>query len=206
MKKAMKQSTLTYLLNITSMLLLLCVAVSCLATAQMSRRVSQANTNRYDLTQNATIFMNASSCLTNEARAYAATAQYVHYENYWNKVNSLKNRERSIEAMKAIGIIAEEQQKIDSMAALSNQLVPLEGTSMEDVLAGRVNQGPSGGVWKRIYQTIAQINEIKPEFLQMLDQRSEAEVRRLEGINQLLQILNFAIIGAVMSFRPSPFW
>ena len=39
--------------------------------------------------------------------------------------------------MQDIGITAEEQGMIDSMYALSNQLVPLEEQAMEQVQAGR---------------------------------------------------------------------
>ena len=85
-----------------------------------------ANEARFALTYNANRFMNGSAYLTNEVRAYAATGSQVHYDNYWNEVNNLKNRDIGVAAMQDIGITAEEQGMIDSMYALSNQLVPPE--------------------------------------------------------------------------------
>ena len=69
------------------------------------------------------------SYLTNEVRAFAATGAQEHYDNYWNEINNLKNREQGVAALQEIGITAEEQKMIDEMSALSNSLVPLEEQS-----------------------------------------------------------------------------
>ena len=134
MKKAMNQSTLTTLLNGVSICALLLMMAALFAYSNVSQRLETAHENRYELTYNANRFMNGSAYLTNEVRAFAATGIKEHYDNYFNEVNNLKNRDQGVAAMQKIGITSEEQAMIDSMYALSNQLVPLEEQAMEQVL------------------------------------------------------------------------
>ena len=84
MKKTMNQSTRSYILNGFSILALLITALLLLFYSNMNSRLYTANQERFDLTYNANRFMNGSSYLTNEVRAYAATGDTVHYDNYWN--------------------------------------------------------------------------------------------------------------------------
>lgn len=73
MKKAMKQSTLIYILNGVSIFSLLITLLSVLYYGSINSKIQQAARNRYELTYNANRFMNGSAYLTNEVRAYAAT-------------------------------------------------------------------------------------------------------------------------------------
>ena len=119
MKKTMNQSTRSYILNGFSILALLITALLLLFYSNMNSRLYTANQERFDLTYNANRFMNGSSYLTNEVRAYATTGDTVHYDNYWNEVNNLKNRDQGVAAMQEIGITKEEQALIDAMSKLS---------------------------------------------------------------------------------------
>ena len=104
MKKAMNLSKLTLILNGISMLTLLLMVVFLCFYSSVSSQLSQANEERFDLTYNANRFMNGSAYLTNEVRAYASTGNQVHYDNYWNEINNLKNRDLGVAAMQEIGI------------------------------------------------------------------------------------------------------
>ena len=126
MKKAMKQSKLIAVLNGISIFALILMALLLLFYANVDKKLSQNNEDRFNLTYNANRFMNGSAYLTNEVRAYAATGDQVHYDNYWNEINNLKNRDQGVAAMQEIGITSGEQSMIDEMSALSNKLVPLE--------------------------------------------------------------------------------
>ena len=75
MKKAINQSTLTFILNAISILTLLFIAVSLISYSRVSRQLNTANEERFQLTYNANRFMNGSSYLTNEVRAFAATGE-----------------------------------------------------------------------------------------------------------------------------------
>ncbi len=138
MKKAMNQSTHISILNGISIATLVLMLFLLFAYAGTNRQLSADSENRFNLTYNANRFMNGSAYLTNEVRAYAATGEQVHYDNYWNEINNLKNRDQGVAAMQEIGITQEEQAMIDQMSSLSNQLVPLEEQAMENVQAGRL--------------------------------------------------------------------
>ena len=73
MKKKMNQSTQTIILNGASIFALCIVIVLLCFQVRVSQKLSSANSNRFNLTYDANRFMNASSFLTNEVRAYAAT-------------------------------------------------------------------------------------------------------------------------------------
>ena len=131
MKKAIKQSTLTNAINIGSILLMAWVTLLFILYSWANSAVDKANIDRFELTFNANRFMNGSTYLTDQVRNYAVTGDIEHFDNYWNEINTLKNRDIGLAAMKEIGITAEEQKMIDDMSALSNNLVPLESAAMD---------------------------------------------------------------------------
>ena len=179
MKKAINQSTLTFILNAISILTLLFIAVSLISYSRVSRQLNTANEERFQLTYNANRFMNGSSYLTNEVRAFAATGEQEHYDNYWNEVNTLKNRDQGVAAMQEIGITTEEQTMIDKMSSLSNNLVPLEENAMEQVQNGNLEDALNYVYGSDYNAAITQINSLKEEFLNTLEQRTAEETARL---------------------------
>ena len=179
MKKAINQSTLTFILNAISILTLLFIAVSLISYSRVSRQLNTANEERFQLTYNANRFMNGSSYLTNEVRAFAATGEQEHYDNYWNEVNTLKNRDQGVAAMQEIGITTEEQTMIDKMSSLSNNLVPLEENAMEQVQNGNLEDALNYVYGSDYNAAITQINSLKEEFLNTLEKRTAEETARL---------------------------
>ena len=198
MKKAVKQSVMIQSLNFCSILAMLGIVFSFLCFVNVRNKVNNANTDRYDLTYNANRYMNGSAYLTNEVRAYAATGSEEHYNNYWNEINNLKNREIGVANLKEIGITSEEQAMIDSMSSLSNQLVPLETLAMENVKAGKMDLAVDYVYGQEYSDSIAKINEIKSNILASLDHRSEKEIKRLEGVSTLIKSVCFLFIFAVV--------
>lgn len=186
MKKRMKQSTMMLILNGISIAALVFMAFSLFCYGRVNRKINEANSDRYELTYNANRFMNGSSYLTNEVRAYAATALQKHYDNYWNEINNLKNRDIGVENLKTIGITAEEQAMIDEMSALSNQLVPLEEEAMQDAAAGDKVSALQYVYGDEYNSAITKINQLKSDFLTELDQRAEGEVNRLIKISYFI--------------------
>lgn len=198
MKKAVKQSVMIQTLNVCSILAMLGIVFSFLCFVNVRNKINNANTNRYDLTYNANRFMNGSAYLTNEVRAYAATGLEKHYNNYWNEINTLKNRDIGVAKLKEIGITAEEQAMIDAMSSLSNQLVPLETQAMENVNAGNTDLAIDYVYGQEYSDSITKINEIKSNLLASLDERSEKEIDRLVDVSTLIKIVCFIFIFAVI--------
>lgn len=200
MKRAMNQSTLTLILNGASILALLFMVFSLFSYGKVNSELSAANAERFDLTYNANRFMNGSAYLTNEVRAFASTGLTEHYDNYWNEVDVLKNRDQGVAAMQEIGITKEEQAMIDAMSALSNQLVPLEDNAMKEVQAG--NQADAVAyVYGEEYNTsITQINALKDQFLEALNTRTLTQVDRLEQEAENIKLRMIAAMSMVGVF------
>lgn len=197
-KKVMKQTTAVSLLNGLSAIFLLAVILSFIAVILNTGKLNRANQEHYDLTYNANRFMNGSAYLTNEVRAYAATGDKEHYDNYWNEINVLKNRDIGVANLQEIGITDEEQAIIDAMSALSNKLVPLESAAMENVAADKMSAAIEYVYGSEYNKEIKEINAYKEKFLSMLDERSASNIRRIKASNLSFMALSFALIIAVV--------
>lgn len=198
MKQAVKQSTMTNFINFGSILLVALVGVLFFYTAVLNGKGEVANANRFSLTENANRFMNGSSYLTNEVRAYAATADEKHFDNYWNEINNLKNRDIGVANMKEIGITPTEQDMIDQMSSLSNNLVPLESAAMDRVKAGDMS-GAIEDVFGESYEkTIGQIQTIKSDFLKVIDSRALKAVVDLQNRTRLAETVMGIFIGMLV--------
>ena len=179
MKKAMNQSTLTMILNGISILALIFMGFALFSNSHIRTLLNSANEERFNLTYNANRFMNGSAYLTNEVRAFAATGNETHYNNYMNEVNNLKNRDKGVSAMQEIGITDDEQAMINEMSSISNELVPLEETAMRQTKGGQ-NEIAINYVYGEDYETaITKINALKEEFLQKLNDRTAQTVGNL---------------------------
>nr|WP_304711122.1 methyl-accepting chemotaxis protein [uncultured Acetatifactor sp.] len=197
MKRAMKQSTLILILNGISILTLLFMVYSLVSYSKISSRLTAASEERFSLTYNANRFMNGSAYLTNEVRAFSATGDQQHYDNYWNEINELQNRDKGVAALQEIGITEEEQGMIDDMFALSNQLVPLEENAMEEVQAGNMEDAISYVYGKDYSESIAQINSLKEQFLAALDQRSLTQIQNLQKEAESIRLSMFLALAMV---------
>ncbi len=156
------------------------MGVALFANSHIRTLLNSANEERFNLTYNANRFMNGSAYLTNEVRAFAATGEPEHYDNYWREVNELKNRDLGVSAMQEIGITDEEQNMIDDMFSLSNELVPLEEEAMNQVKAGDKESAVRYVYGSDYNSAIAQINALKDQFLTALDTRTK---ERLDDLN-----------------------
>lgn len=195
MKKAMSQTLLTLILNGVSILSLIFLTLCLYSYRNVNTQLNQANAERFDLTYNANRFMNGSSYLTNEVRAFAATGLQEHFDNYWNEVDTLKNRDKGVAAMQEIGITAAEQRMIDDMYALSNQLVPLEDEAMKNVRDGKRAAALDYVYGTEYSESIAQINLLKEQFLTALDQRTSEQINSLiQESNQIRVLMILALV------------
>ena len=105
MKKSLNQSTITFILNGVSVISLIFMVFSLSSYNKINHQLNKAQNERFELTYNANRFMNGSAYLTNEVRAFASTGIQEHYDNYWNEVDNLKNRDAGITVFKVINFI-----------------------------------------------------------------------------------------------------
>ena len=137
MKVKISQSKMVNFLGVFCSALIIVFVVCVVLINLANGHLNDAYENLHDLTLYTDAFGDASAYLTDEVRGYAASGDQTHYDNYWNEVNVSKNRERNVEAAKAIGLKDEELKLLDEIAEISNNLVPLEEQAMELTAAGR---------------------------------------------------------------------
>ncbi len=193
----MNQSKLNQILNGASITALLLVLALVLAYGSVNGKVDRANEDRFSLTYNANRFMNGSAYLTNEVRAYASTGKKEYYDNYWNEINNLKNRDLGVAAMQEIGITDSEQAMIDQMSSLSNNLVPLEEGAMKQVQEGQMEEALNYVYGDEYNTVIGNINGLKEQFLNTLDQRTQSEVDTLVLEANIIKGIIFAALFGV---------
>ena len=204
-KKAIKQSTLTFVLNATSIVLITMSIIAFSFIVQANRNLDATSLTRYELYSNSKRFMEGSTYLSNEVRAYAATGDRAHYNNYMNEVNIEKNRDIAVDNMREIGLTYQEQSLIAEMYAISNFLVPLEIESMQLMDANDV-AGALDAVYGSFYEYwIACIHANQSEFTDVLNQRTalqlNAEIHRVSVLTTLsmLCLLVTALIQVISS-------
>lgn len=179
MKKSLNQSTITFILNGISVISLIFMVFSLSSYNKINNQLNKAQNERFELTYNANRFMNGSAYLTNEVRAFASTGIQEHYDNYWNEVNNLKNRDIGVKTMQETGITKEEQDLINDMSSISNELVPLEENAMNQTMAGKRRQAVNYVYGTEYNDAISKISSLKEKFLDMLDTRTSSEVSTL---------------------------
>lgn len=200
MKKAMKQSRMLFLLNVATVFVTVLLMATCVANYFLSGSMQEGYDNKTMLTLNANRFLNASTLLTNEVRAYAATGNSVHYDNYWDEINKDKNREIALENMNNIGLTDIELGVIEKMSTLSNNLVPLESNAMDNVKLGDLKSAVDYVYGDAYCDVVLDINTLKTEFLTMLDTRTTDVVDVLVKRIFTLQIIQwiFALMIILM--------
>lgn len=198
MKKPIKKSSALSILSHISIFLLCGMALAIVVNAACRLQLSSATDAHFYLTYYANQFMDASSFLTTEVRAYAATGLQKHYDNYWNEVNVLKHRENGVAKLKEIGITPEEQIMIDQMAALSDSLVPLEAASMDLVSAGDM-PAAMNIVYGEFYNNkVEQIHSLRDQFLEMLNTRSEEAMNRMTHIYDMVNVITWILVAGTV--------
>ena len=205
MKKAIKQSTLTLLLNLGSIFLLLVSVGLIITSGLLNRQLDKDNQDRVVLVNETTNFFDASSYLTNEVRAFAATGKRVHYDNYQNELNVSKRRENSMAEIQKIGISSEEQAKIAEMSSISNDLVPLEQEAIAKAAAGDL-EGALDIVYGDEYiNATSQIEIDRAEFRQLLDDRTQSGIDRLSQATMIFDILVYSFLALTVILQTLSF-
>ena len=136
MKKAAKAKLLCSL----SIVLVLICAGSFVFVNLANNHQKDALREQFDYAMYVGEFGDASKYLTDEVRAYAATGDKTHYDNYWYEVNTAKNRELNLAKLRELGLTADEEAMINTISTTSNNLIPLEEQAMEYTAKGSLSK------------------------------------------------------------------
>lgn len=109
-----------------------------------------------------TMFLNqyrlGSKALTTAVQSYAVTGNTMYYDDYMRELNTDKNRDIAWAGLEANNIKDYEWAELNEIAALSNNLVPLEEEAMAAVAAGDVDSATEFVFGKEYSDTIQLIN------------------------------------------------
>ncbi len=204
LKVKASQSKMVNFLGFFSVSLVIAFCVSILLINLANGHLNDAYENLHNLTIYTDAFGDASAYLTNEVRAYAASGNQTHYDNYWNEVNTSKNRQKNVAAAKEIGLSDDEVALLEEIASISDNLIPLEEQAMDYVAAGQNNKAIDIVYGSQYNDGVTKIN-IKIASLQnSVVAREQHNIEAQSGFISVLMVicyvLAFMVICVLISF------
>lgn len=197
MKHRMKKSTKAKLLAVITIVMCLLSAVAALISSQLNKSTIALMQDEILYTKYVGNFGDASAYLTNEVRAYAATGDITRYNNYWREVNTDKNRDKAVAALRELGLTAEEESLISKISNLSNNLIPLEEQAMALTEAGETVEAVrllnSGSYADGVAEIVSIRNEFEDEIMQRIDAKRQ-RLSEMASVAQTLSYIDFTIV------------
>ena len=201
-KVNVSQSKMVNILGIFCIVLVIIFSTSVVLINTANNHLNESYENQHDLTVYTDSFGDASGYLTDEVRAYAAGSDQVHYDNYWNEVNTAQNREKNVAAAKAIGLTDEEVTLLNEIAAISNNLIPLEEQAMELAAKGKNNEAIAIVYGAEYNQGVTQINakiaQLQNSVMVREQQNIDAQAKFITIITISCYLLAFMVICALI--------
>ena len=197
MKNKTSQIKVVNLLSITSIVLLVLFSVILALVNLANGHLNDAYEGLHYLTTYVDEFGDASDYLTDEIRAYAASGDSIHRDNYYNEANVAKNREKSIEKAREIGLAQNEIKLIEEIYELSDSLIPLEEEAMS-LVAAEKNQQAIDILFSDTYvNTAAQITEKISQFNASVQEREWHDVGAQSTFIEIVSMLSY-LFAAIM--------
>ena len=199
MKKKISQSKMVNILGTLCIALVFVFIASVVLINMANDKLNQSYENQFDLVTYTTAFGDASAYLTDEVRAYAANGKQVHYDNYWYEVNTAQNREKNVAAAKAIGLTDEEINLLSEIAAISNNLVPMEEQAMS-LAAKDMNNMAMALVYGDEYtQGVADISAKIAALKESVVAREQHNINVQTQFINLVTVLCYVLVVVVVS-------
>jgi methyl-accepting chemotaxis protein len=118
-----------------------------------------------------------SKALTTAVQSYAVSANKLYYDAYMKELNIDKNRDIAWAGLEANNIKDYEWEELREIAALSDNLVPLEEEAMEAVAAGDVTAATEFVFGEEYSNTIQKINSLTDDVINRIQERLDFSKR-----------------------------
>ena len=202
MKMKVSQSKMVNILGVFCIAAVLVFATAVILINMANEHLNDAYEHLHDLTIYTDSFGDASGYLTDEVRAYAASSDQVHYDNYWNEVNTAKNREKNVAAAKEIGLVDSELNLLDEIAAISNNLIPLEEEAMALAAKGK-NADAIAIVYgtqynKGVTEITAKITQLQNSVVEREQHNIDAQATFINIVTLISYVLEVFVIIALI--------
>ena len=138
-----------------------------------------------------------SKALTAAVQAYSVTGDQQYYDAYMKELNEDKNRDIAWAGLEENDIKAEEWDKLNQIAGLSNGLVPLEEAAMSSVADGDTQSAIDYVFGDQYGETIQQINAITDDAITTIRTRMERKKNILafvEIVAALCFLVSFMVL------------
>lgn len=156
------------------------MGLSSIRTAQINTTVAL---NQYRI---------ASKTLTYDIQSYAVTGEQKYYDGYMQELNEDKNREQALETLKKCALREDEWTSLNQIAAMSDQLVPLEKEAIAYVQAGDLESAQACVFSTEYGNSVDQINQQTDDTILAILQRKNNKQSVLKVLQYIFEIL-FAI-------------
>ncbi len=130
-----------------------------------------------------------SKALTYAVQAYSVTGDRKYYDDYMKELNTDKNRDIAWAGLKENNITAEEWREMESIASLSNNLVPLEEMAMEAVNSGDQAFAVSYVFGERYENDVEMINDKTDAIIRQIQNRLDSKKKIMLTIQLAVEVL-----------------
>ncbi len=130
-----------------------------------------------------------SKTLTHEVQSYAVTGNETYYNAYMKELNTDRNRDHAIETLQNCGLTDEEWAKLNQIASLSENLVPLEEQAMAYVKEGNLQAAQDCVFSVEYEESVTQINALTDTTVNSILERKDKNQAFLQGLQVLSEVL-----------------
>jgi len=188
LQKLRKQAVGT--IGVGILLLILCIASSVLITVDKDAQIKAANAlNQFRL---------ASRNLTLSIQSYAVTGDEQYLNAYNAEVAVDMNREKALAILKNMDIKANEWEKLNRIAGMSNALIEYENAAIAGVQAGNMDWAREQVFGAAYGAGVNEIGTLTDEVIDEILSRKEHGCDVLEVIQYACIVLFVVAVGAVL--------
>ncbi len=180
LRKIVKQTNFSLVLGIILLVLLFFASIS-YALVSNEQLESTMYLNQYRL---------GSKALTTAVQSYAVSGNTMYYDDYMRELNTDKNRDIALAGLEANDIKDYEWAELNEIAALSDNLVPLEEDAMAAVAAGDVTAATEYVFGKEYSDTMQKINSLTDDVITKIQDRLDAS-KKLFMVIQIICAVAF---------------
>lgn len=182
LKKLVRQALVSVAIGVVLLLgfILFNMGMSSIHKAQLNTTVAL---NQYRI---------ASKTLTYDIQSYAVTGEQKYYDNYMKELNEDKNREQALETLKKCDLKEDEWTSLNQIAAMSDQLVPLEKEAIAYVQAGDLAAAQECVFSTEYGNSVDQISKQTDETILAILNRKDSRQAGLKVMQYIFEVL-FAI-------------
>lgn len=151
--------------------------------------VANMNKTQINTTSALNQYRIGSKTLTYEVQSYAVTGEEKYYDGYMKELNEDQNRDKAIAVLEECGLTDSEWADLDSIASMSNNLVPLEEAAMECVKNGDLAMAQAAVFSAEYGETVEKINQVTNEIIENILARKDKELAKLRIFQVAMEVV-----------------